>query len=260
VSGALPPTCGSHQRTKEPKNQTTSKVRQPPKNQKTKMSHAKDGFQPLDHHELSPSEMQSNAEGLYDTLNRRRTVREFSDKPVPKEIIQLIIRTASTAPSGANKQPWNFCVVTNSETKAKIREAAEKEEFENYHGRMSDDWLDDLKKFGTDWHKDFLTTAPYIIVAFKKAYDLDADGNKEKNYYVNESVGLACGMLIAAIHNAGLVTVTHTPSPMNFLQKVLERPDNERPFLLLPVGYPADDAKVPVISRKELEQMSVWYE
>lgn len=224
------------------------------------MPHADLGFQPLHHTEHTPEEMLNRAKAFYAQHDARRTVRMFSDRPVDREVIELIIKTASTAPSGANKQPWNFCVVTNPEVKAKIREAAEKEEYENYHGRMSDDWLEDLKKFGTDHIKEFLTTAPYIIVAFKKAYDLNADGNKEKNYYVNESVGLACGMLISAIHHAGLVTVTHTPSPMNFLQKVLERPDNERPFLLLPVGYPAGDAEVPVISRKGLEAMSVWYE
>ncbi|TXF89189.1 nitroreductase family protein [Neolewinella aurantiaca] len=224
------------------------------------MPHHDQGFQPLRHTEYTPAEMLARAKEFHEQHEDRRTVRMFSNRPVNREVIELIIKTASTAPSGANKQPWNFCVVTNPDVKAKIREAAEKEEYENYHGRMSDDWLEDLKKFGTDWHKDFLTTAPYIIVAFKKAYDLDEEGNKEKNYYVNESVGLACGMLISAIHNAGLVTVTHTPSPMNFLQKVLERPDNERPFLLLPVGYPAEDAQVPVISRKELGEMSAWYE
>ena len=218
------------------------------------------GFHPLKHHPRSPEEMSARARELYTNLDARRTVRDFSDRPVAREVIETIIKTASTAPSGANKQPWNFCVISNPETKAKIREAAEKEEFENYHGRMSEDWLKDLEKFGTNHIKEFLTTAPYLIVAFKKAYDLGPDGEKEKNYYVNESVGLACGMLIAAIHNAGLVTVTHTPSPMNFLQKVLDRPANERPFLLLPVGYPAEDAQVPVIERKGLGEMSVWYE
>jgi nitroreductase len=218
------------------------------------------GFQPLQHTEYTPGEMLDRATAFYVQHDQRRTVRMFSNRPVNREVIELIIKTASTAPSGANKQPWNFCVISNPEVKAQIREAAEKEEFENYHGRMSDDWLDDLKKFGTDWHKDFLTTAPYLIVAFKKAYDLDAHGNKEKNYYVNESVGLACGMLISAIHHAGLVTVTHTPSPMNFLSEVLERPANERAFLLLPVGYPAAEAEVPVIERKKLGDMSVWYE
>jgi nitroreductase len=224
------------------------------------MPHVNQNFQPLAHTEYSPEEMLTRAKKFYRQHEARRTVRMFSNRDVDREIIELIIKTASTAPSGANKQPWNFCVVTNPEVKAQIRKAAEKEEYDNYHGRMSDDWLEDLKKFGTDWHKDFLTTAPYIIIAFKKAYDLDADGNKEKNYYVNESIGLACGILIAAIHNAGLVTVTHTPSPMNFLSKVLERPANERAFLLLPVGYPATDAEVPVISRKGLGDMSVWYE
>lgn len=224
------------------------------------MSHDNYAFQLLNHVAHTPAEMLEKAQGLYQNLNRRRTVREFSDRPIDRAVIELILKTASTAPSGANKQPWNFCVVTNPQLKAKIREAAEKEEFENYHGRMSEDWLKDLEKFGTNHIKEFLTTAPYIIVAFKKAYDFAEDGSKEKNYYVNESVGLACGMLIAAIHNAGLVTVTHTPSPMNFLQKVLERPENERPFLLLPVGYPAEDAKVPVIERKGLAEMSVWYE
>ena len=223
------------------------------------MAHAKDGFQPLVHQEYSPAEMLDRARSLYATLDARRTVRQFSDRPVDREVIETIIRTASTAPSGANKQPWMFCVVSDPDLKARIREAAEKEEFENYHGRMSDDWLKDLEKFGTNHVKEFLTTAPYLIVAFKKAYDFGPDGVKEKNYYVNESVGLACGMLIAAIHNAGLVTVTHTPSPMNFLQKVLERPENERPFLLLPVGYPAEGAEVPVIGRKGLGEMSVWY-
>lgn len=204
--------------------------------------------------------MQARAAALYANLNARRTVRDFSDRAVDRALITTIIKTASTAPSGANKQPWNFCVVSDPKIKAQIRAAAEKEEFENYHGRMSDDWLDDLKKFGTDHVKEFLTTAPYLIVAFKKAYDLGPDGEKKKNYYVNESVGLACGMLVAAIHHAGLVTVTHTPSPMNFLQKVLDRPANERPFLLLPVGYPTKGARVPVIERKELKDISTWYE
>ena len=224
------------------------------------MPHANHDFQPLVHEEFTQEQMLARARSFYATLDGRRTVRDFSDRPVDKELIETIIKTASTAPSGANKQPWNFCVVSDPAIKAKIRTAAEKEEYENYHGRMSEDWLEDLKKFGTNWQKPFLTTAPYLIVAFKKAYDVDADGNKEKNYYVNESVGLACGMLIAAIHHAGLVTVTHTPSPMNFLQQVLERPANERAFLLLPVGYPAEDARVPVIERKPLAGVSVWYE
>ncbi|PHI20148.1 nitroreductase family protein [Lewinellaceae bacterium SD302] len=207
-----------------------------------------------------PAEMLDRSKAFYRALDKRRTVREFSDRPVPKAVIENIVRTASTAPSGAHKQPWTFCVVSDAKIKASIREAAEKEEYENYHGRMSEDWLDDLKPFGTDHIKPFLEVAPYLIVVFKKAYDLGPDGEKQKNYYVNESVGLAGGMLLAAIHHAGLVAVTHTPSPMNFLQKVLNRPANERPFLLVPVGYPAKDAKVPSLTRKPLEEISVWYE
>ncbi|NJC26019.1 nitroreductase family protein [Neolewinella antarctica] len=224
------------------------------------MAANKEGFTRLTFTEHSPETMHLRSRQLYADLSQRRTVRKFSDRPVAKEIIENLIRTAATAPSGAHKQPWTFCVVSNPDMKASIREAAEKEEYENYHGRMSDDWLDDLKKFGTDWQKPFLTTAPYLIVVFKKSYDVGADGEREKNYYVNESVGLACGFLIAAIHHAGLVTVTHTPSPMNFLQQILGRPANERPFLLLPVGYPAEGVEVPVIERKSLRQVSVWFE
>ena len=203
--------------------------------------------------------MQATADAFFADCNRRRTVREFSDRPVPRALIETLLRTASTAPSGANKQPWTFCAVSDPATKARIREAAEREEFENYHGRMSDEWLKDLEQFGTDWHKPFLTVAPWLIVVFKKAYELGPDGERQKNYYVNESVGLAAGLLITAIHRAGLVTVTHTPSPLNFLHSVLERPENERPFLLLPVGYPAEDARVPDIRRKPLAEVSAWY-
>lgn len=217
-------------------------------------------FHPLHHTPPSPADSLARARNLHDLLDRRRSVRHFSDRAVAREVIELLIQTASTAPSGANKQPWTFCAVSNPTVKAQIREAAEREEFENYHGRMSDEWLKDLEKFGTDWQKPFLTVAPWLIVVFKKAYDLGLEGEKRKNYYVNESVGLACGNLITAIHHAGLVTVTHTPSPMNFLQKVLGRPENERPFLLLPVGYPAEGAEVPVIRRKSLAEVSVWYE
>ena len=192
-------------------------------------------------------------------FEQRRSLRFFSDKTVSKETIENIIMTASSAPSGAHKQPWTFCAISSAEIKSQIREAAEKEEYTSYNGRMSDEWLDDLKKFDTDWNKPFIDTAPWIIVLFKKAYDLDADGNKMKNYYVNESVGIAAGFFISAVHNAGLVTLTHTPSPMNFLQKLIGRPDNERPFLLLPVGYPADDAVVPVLERKSAEDVIVYY-
>lgn len=205
------------------------------------------------------SETLKRSQEFFDYMNRRRTVREFSDQPVPKAVIENLIKTASTAPSGAHKQPWTFCAVSNPAIKKQIREAAEKEEYESYHRRMSEEWLRDLAPLGTDWHKPFLEIAPWLIVVFKKAYELDAEGNRRKCYYVNESVGLACGFLLAAIHNAGLVSLTHTPSPMNFLQKILNRPENERPFLLIPVGYPAAEVKVPDLKRKKLEEVAVFY-
>lgn len=194
----------------------------------------------------------------YHFMDKRRSLRVFSDKKVPRELIENLVKTAGTAPSGAHKQPWTFCVIADPAVKKAIREAAEKEEYDNYHGRMSDEWLADLLPFGTDWHKPFLEIAPYLIVIFKKAYELE-DGEKKKNYYVNESVGLAAGFLLAAIHQAGLVALTHTPSPMNFLQQILQRPENERPYLLIPVGYPAPDAEVPDLRRKPLEEIMAWY-
>lgn len=192
-------------------------------------------------------------------MEGRRTVREFSSEPVPTEVIENIIMAASTAPSGANKQPWTFCVVTNQEIKSRIRVDAEKEEYESYHGRMSQEWLDDLSYLGTDWHKPFLEEAPALIVIFKKSYNLLPDGKKTNNYYVNESVGLACGFLIEAIHQCGLVALTHTPSPMNFLGNILNRPVNEKAFLLVPIGYPAKDVTVPDIHRKKSEDVIVHY-
>lgn len=204
------------------------------------------------------AEMLQRSREFYQFMNKRRTVRDFSDKTIPEEVIDNLILTASTAPSGAHKQPWTFCVVSDPELKKAIREAAEKEEYLNYHGRMTEEWIEDLKPFATDWQKPFLETAPYLIIIFKKAYDI-VNGEKRKNYYVTESVGLATGFLLAAIHNAGLVAVTHTPSPMNFLQELLGRPENERPFLLIPVGYPSDEALVPSIERKSLEEIAVYY-
>lgn len=192
-------------------------------------------------------------------LDKRRSIRDISDKPVPREVIENLIMAASTAPSGAHKQPWTFCVVSNPEIKKQIRIAAEKEEHESYNNRMSDEWLEDLKPLQTDWQKPFLETAPYLIIIFKKAYDVDAEGKKHNNYYVNESVGLAAGFLLTAIHHAGLVALTHTPSPMNFLSKILNRPENERPVLLIPVGYPAEETYVPDLKRKALEEVSVFY-
>jgi nitroreductase len=205
------------------------------------------------------AEMLNRSREFYNFMDRRRTVRAFADKPVPLQVMEHIIMAASTAPSGAHKQPWTFCLVSNPDLKRQIREAAEEEEYENYNGRMSEEWLEDLEKFDTDWHKPFLETAPYLIVIFKKPYDI-IDGKKHKNYYVNESVGLATGFLLAGIHNAGLAALTHTPSPMNFLQRILDRPENERPFLLIPVGYPAEDVQVPNIDRKEKDKVLVHYE
>ncbi|MDC1221509.1 nitroreductase family protein [Salibacteraceae bacterium] len=194
----------------------------------------------------------------YNKASLRRSVRDFSDKPVSFETVKNIIMTAATAPSGAHKQPWTFCLVSNPEIKMKIREAAEKEEYESYNNRMSEKWLKDLEPIGTDWNKPFLETAPYLIVVFKRAFEYVND-EKWQNYYVNESVGIACGMLINAIHNAGLITLTHTPSPMNFLTKILKRPDNERPYLLLPVGYADENAKVPNLTRKSFEEVCIQF-
>lgn len=208
---------------------------------------------------ITPEESAQRSSAFFEFMDKRRTVREFSDKPVPRSVIENIIRAASTAPSGAHKQPWTFCVVESATIKRQIREAAEKEEYESYHGRMSDEWLHDLAPLQTDWHKPFLEIAPYLIVVFKKAYDVDADGVKKNNYYVSESVGLACGFLLAAIHHAGLVALTHTPSPMNFLTRILGRPDNERPFLLVPVGYPAESCHVPDLKRKPLSDTVAYY-
>lgn len=204
------------------------------------------------------TEMRERSRAFYELLDQRRSVREFSDKPVPQEVIENIIMTASTAPSGAHKQPWTFCVVTDLAIKTEIRKAAEAEEYTNYHGRMSEDWLRDLAPLGTDEHKPFLEIAPCLIVVFKKSYEI-INGEKRKCYYVNESVGLASGFLLAAIHNAGLVSLTHTPSPMNFLQKTLNRPANEKPFLLIPVGYPAEEVSVPDLQRKEKKDVIVYY-
>lgn len=194
----------------------------------------------------------------FEYLNKRRTVREFSDKAIPLPVLENLVKSASTAPSGANKQPWTFCIITNAEVKKKIREVAEKEEYISYTKRMTQEWLEDLSALGTNWQKPFLETAPALIVVFKRSYEFDGN-EKKNNYYVSESVGLACGILLEAIHYCGLVALTHTPSPMNFLCDVLERPENEKPFLLIPVGYPADNTKVPDIKRKELKDIAVFY-
>ncbi len=216
-------------------------------------------FIPYGHELYSEDEMLFRSKAFYDWMNKRRSVRNFSDRAIPREVIENIVLTASTAPSGAHKQPWTFCIVSDSKIKTEIRKAAEKEEHESYTNRMSEEWLDDIKPLQTDWQKPFLETAPYLIVVFKKAYEVTPEGKKKTNYYVNESVGLACGLLLSAIHHAGLAALTHTPSPMNFLMKILNRPENERPFLLIPVGYPHAEAYVPKLERKSIELISEFY-
>jgi iodotyrosine deiodinase len=209
-------------------------------------------FVPLDFHEVE--NQIERAEAFYENLQRRRTVRDFSDESVPLEIIQKAILTAGTAPSGANMQPWRFVVVQDKDVKRQIREAAEREEYESYHGRMSEKWLRRLAILGTDEHKPFLESAPFLIVVFR-INSITENGETEPTYYSQESVGIAVGMLLAALHNAGLATLTHTPSPMKFLQEILKRPKTEIPFVVIPVGYPAKDAKVPDIRRKPLEEI-----
>ncbi len=211
-------------------------------------------YRPL---EMSEQEQLQRAHNFYEFCNTRRSIREFSDRPVKKEVIELLLKTANTAPSGANKQPWQFVVVTDAQLKREIRLAAEAEEKQSYERRMPREWLDDLAALGTHWHKPFLEIAPVLIVVFAGAY-IQEEGKVHKNYYVKESVGIASGFLLAAIHNAGLVSLTHTPSPMDFLQKILNRPDNEKPFLLIPVGYPKEGTKVPDIHRKPFDETVVW--
>lgn len=218
------------------------------------LSLPKPKFIPLDFRRLSPEEQKRHAADFYENLNRRRTVREFSAEDVPFELIEKAILAAGTAPSGANLQPWRFVVVKDPDVKRKIRAAAEKEEYESYHGRMSEKWLRRLAPLGTDEHKPFLEIAPYLIVVFR-INSIIEDGETEPTYYSQESVGIAVGMLLAALHNSGLATLTHTPSPMRFLQEILGRPKNEIPFVLIPVGYPAEGAQVPDIKRKSLEEI-----
>jgi nitroreductase len=213
-----------------------------------------------EYREHSIDEMKQRAADFYADIRRRRTVRDFSDRPVPKEIIEDCLRAAGTAPNGANRQPWHFAVVSNPEIKKQIRISAEKEEAAFYSGRAPDEWLEALRPLGTDQHKPFLETAPYLIVIFAESHEVTADGRKIKNYYVQESVGIATGMLITAIHHAGLVSLTHTPSPMGFLNKLLNRPTNERPYLILVVGYPDENAMVPDISKKPLYEIATFIE
>jgi len=203
-------------------------------------------------------EMQKRSKEFFTAIQRRRTIRDFSNKAVPKDIIENCLRAAGTAPSGANRQPWHFSVVSDLETKKKIREAAEEEEKKFYSGRAPDEWLEALEPLGTDENKPFLEIAPYLIVIFSEAYGLDEKGEKIKNYYVSESVGIATGMLITALHNAGLATLTHTPSPMNFLREILGRGENERAFLILVTGFPSENAIVPNIKKKNLKEYATF--
>lgn len=209
---------------------------------------------------VSDEERLHAARTFLTVARRRRTVRDFSPEPVSAEILRLAIEAAASAPSGANQQPWTFVVVTNPAIKRQIREGAEKEEYENYHGRMPEEWLRALAPLQTDWHKEFLEIAPVLIVVFKQDYGIDADGRHVTHYYVNESVGIACGFLLAALNAAGLATLTHTPSPMGFLREILGRPKNEKPYLLIPAGYPAPDCRVPDIHKKPLDQIMIAFE
>jgi nitroreductase len=210
--------------------------------------------------EYPVEEMRQRINEFFEDVSRRRTVREFSDRPVPRDIIETALDAAGTAPSGANLQPWHFVVVSGAETKKRIREAAEEEEREFYEHRASAEWLEALKPLGTDSNKPFLQTAPYLIAVFLQKYGELPDGRKVKHYYPTESTGLATGILITALHHAGLATLTHTPSPMKFLNEILGRPKSERPFLLLVVGYPAEGAEVPDIGRKELAEFTSFVE
>ncbi len=216
------------------------------------------GFIPYAFQRFDSNDMLQRSRVFLERMKKRRSIRAFSPEEFPLELIENIIMTASSAPSGANKQPWSFCVVHDPEIKKQIRRAAEEEERLSYSTRMSEEWLHDLEPFGTNWEKPFLEIAPYLIVMFKKPYDI-IDGAKHKNYYVNESAGIAAGFLITAIHQAGLVTLTHTPSPMRFLEKILHRPENERAFLLLPVGYPMEGVQVPDINKKSKEELLFMY-
>ncbi|MEM9291499.1 MAG: nitroreductase family protein [Acidobacteriota bacterium] len=215
-------------------------------------------FVPYPFERLPEDEMHRRGEDFYRHMDRRRSIRHFSADPVPRELIETAIRTASTAPSGAHRQPWRFVAISEPEIKRRIRLAAEEEERISYGGRMPNEWLEALAPFGTDWRKPYLETVPWIVVAFEELFGYNEDGTKRKNYYVRESAGLACGLFIAALHTMGLVTLTHTPSPMKFLNQILGRPKNEKPLILFPVGYPAEGAEVPNIDRKPLEEVSLW--
>ena len=212
-------------------------------------------FEALQFERLDEAEQLRRSRGFLARIQRRRTVRDFSSRPVPFELIANAIRAAGSAPSGANQQPWTFVAVGDAALKRQIRQAAEAEEKESYERRMSQEWLEALAPLGTDWRKPHIEDAPWIIVVFRQAYGLGKDGRRVKHYYSEESVGIAVGLLLAALHWSGLATLTHTPSPMKFLADILDRPANERAFVLIPVGYPALDAQVPAITRKGLDEI-----
>ena len=216
-------------------------------------------FVPLGFQRLDPGTMLARARAFADTADRRRSVRVFSSDPIPMEVVDECIRAAGTAPSGAHKQPWTFAVVTDPDIKRRVREAAEEEERENYGGRMNEEWLEDLRPFATNAEKPFLEVAPALIVVFRHSWEDRGEGDRGQNYYTQESVGIASGMLLAALNAAGLATLTHTPSPMGFLAEVLGRPENEKAFLLIPIGYPADGCQVPDLERKPLEEIVARY-
>jgi nitroreductase len=205
--------------------------------------------------------MAVRGQDLLTDLRGRRSVREFASDPVPRELVETAIATANTAPSGANRQPWHFVAVSDPEVKTEIRRGAEAEEREFYEGgRATEEWLEALAPLGTDWRKPFLEQAPWLVVVFKQIHPIATDGSRLKNYYVNESVGIACGLFIASIHRMGLATLTHTPQPMRFLSRILERPANERPYILFPVGFPAAECRVPAISKKHPSDVTTWLE
>jgi iodotyrosine deiodinase len=214
-------------------------------------------FVPLDFERLPEAEQLSRSRAFLKGMRRRRTVRHFSSEPVAYELVENAIATAATAPSGAHQQPWTFVVVSDPARKRRIRRAAEEEERRSYESRMPDEWLEALRPLGTDWRKPHIEDAPFVVVVFEQAYGVAADGSKLKHYYVRESVGIAVGFLLASLHAAGLATLTHTPSPMAFLRDILDRPVNERPYVLVPVGYPADGCTVPVLERKPLNEVLV---
>ena len=207
---------------------------------------------------VEPDEAEARGEAFYAELDARRSVRFFSDRPVPRRLVELAIQTASTAPSGAHMQPWTFVAISDPELKRQIRVAAEAEEKESYTNRMSDEWLDALAVIGTDWNKPYLETVPWIVVLFAQRWGVGPNGEKIKHYYVSESCGIAAGLFVASLHRMGLQTLTHTPSPMGFLSELLDRPSNEKPMILFPVGYASEDATVPDLERKPLEGISIW--